>query len=259
MQYQSPNLRSASMFVATTEDEDEPTRTVLCYELEYLQEEGGTVQINGKTWHIRKGDILIAKPGDRRSCTLPFRCLYMHLTHVTGEYKQLLDGIPSVVHTQDPFYEDAFRSIIKLFLSSKAADKLIAAGKIFLLTGKLSELAARPSDISGQTNRIVFKAIRYISAHYANGLTVEQVANYCHVSTSYLHRLFMQVRGMSPHDTILDQKLNAAKAMLMNTQNSIAEVATACGFQSHAYFSDCFKRKVGTTPGKFRSDTSYRL
>lgn len=259
MYRQLPILRSASLFVATTEDEEEPTRTVEVYELEYQLEEGGTVEVNGKTWRTRKGDILIAKPGDRRNCTLPFCCLYMHLTNVTGDFKQVLDAIPSVVHTQDPFYEDTFRSIIKLFLSSKTSDSLIASGKLLQLIGRLSEQAARPDGISGQTNRTVSKAVRYINANYAGELTVDHVAKYCSVSTSYLHKLFMQVRGTSPHETILDRRITAAKAMLMNTQKSIAEVAAACGFQSHAYFSDCFKRKVGTTPGKFRSNTTYRL
>jgi len=79
MYRQLPVIRSASLFVATTEDEEEPVRTVTVYELEYMLEAGGTVEVNGKTWHTRKGDILIAKPGDRRNCTLPFCCLYMHL------------------------------------------------------------------------------------------------------------------------------------------------------------------------------------
>lgn len=256
---QMPIIRSSSLFVATTDDEEEPTRTVEVYELEYQLESGGTVEVNGKTWRIRKGDILIAKPGDRRHCTLPFCCLYMHLLNVTGDFKQVLDAIPPVIHTQEPFYEDTFRGIIKLFLSSKTSDSLIACGKLLQMIGKLSEQAARPDGISGQTNRTVSKAIRYINANYARELTVDQIAHYCSVSTSYLHKLFIQVRGMSPHETILERRITAAKAMLMNTQKSIAEVAIACGFQSHAYFSDCFKRRTGSTPGKFRSQTTYRL
>ncbi|MBE6981341.1 MAG: AraC family transcriptional regulator [Ruminococcaceae bacterium] len=259
MYRQLPVIRSASLFVATTEDEEEPVRTVTVYELEYMLEAGGTVEVNGKTWHTRKGDILIAKPGDRRNCTLPFCCLYMHLLDVTGDFKQVIDSIPSITHTQDPFYEDTFHSIIKLFLSSKTSDSLIAHGKLLQLIGKLSEQASRPDGISSQTNRTVSKAIRFINANYAKALTVDQLANYCNVSTSYLHKLFIQVRGISPHEAILDRRIIAAKAMLMNTQKSIAEVAVACGFQSHAYFSDCFKRRVGITPGKFRNNTTYRV
>lgn len=259
MYRQIPIIRSTSMFMATKEDEEEPTRTVQVYELEYHLEEGGTIQVNGKTWYTKRGDVLVAKPGDRRNCTLPFCCLYVHLLNVTGGFKQVLDSIPSVVHTQDPFYEDTFRSIIKLFLSSKISDSMIASGKLLQLIGRLSERAARPEGISGQTNRTVSKAVRYINANYAKALSVDQVAGYCNVSTSYLYKLFVQVRGTSPHEMILDRRLTAAKTLLMNTQKSIAEVAEACGFQSHAYFSDCFKRKVGISPGQFRNNTTYRL
>lgn len=260
MLYQFPRFRSASLFVATREDEEEPTRTIPdYYELEYLLEGGGTVQINGKTWPTQKGDILVGKPGDRRRCTLPISCLYLHLANVTGDLKQILDSLPPMTHVQDPFYEECFRSIIKLFLSSRTADSLTAFGTLFLMVGKLADLAARPEGVSKQTNRIVARAIRYISINYAENPTIEDVAKHCNVSAAYLHRLFVRVRGVTPHECIMDRKITAAKVLLMNTQKTIAEVAIACGFQSHSYFSDCFKRKVGTTPGKFRSDTSYRL
>ena len=64
-----PNLRSASLFVANHDDVCDPVRIVDVYELEYHIADGGISKINGVYHHIRKGTIIIAKPGDKiRMC-----------------------------------------------------------------------------------------------------------------------------------------------------------------------------------------------
>lgn len=254
-----PVLRSASLFVGNQADEDEGIRTVEVYEIEYYFEDGGTNQVNGIRYPIKRGDVLIAKPGDLRHSTLPFCCLYLHILKATGDIKQLLDSLPSVISTDDSFYEETFRSIIQLFLSASPADQITATGMLLQLIGRLSTLKYSATSTVNQANRIVSKAMRYISAHYAEDITVETVAKSCNVSVSYLHKLFMKIRGISPHAAILNHRIKTAKAMLMNSKLSLSEIAVQCGFHSQAYFSDCFKRKVGTAPGEFRSSTIYRL
>lgn len=117
-----PGLRSASLFVANHDDVCDPMRTVGDYELEYCITDGGICEINGIYHHIKKGTVIIAKPGDKRHLAAqPFCCLYLHLKNVAGDAKQLLDCLPSVLFAQDGFYEETFRAISScLFLQSSA-------------------------------------------------------------------------------------------------------------------------------------------
>jgi transcriptional regulator GlxA family with amidase domain len=63
--------------------------------------------------------------------------------------------------------------------------------------------------------------------------------------------------GQSPHDYLLTRRISAAKGLLIGTDLPLSEVAIRCGFNSQAYFSDCFRRKTGQTPGSFRKNASY--
>lgn len=106
---------------------------------------------------------------------------------------------------------------------------------------------------------MVADAIRFININYAKPISVDDVAEHCSVSTSYLHKLFAKVRGTTPHDAIVDRRIMAAKHLLMNTKSSIFEVAEKCGFRSQAYFSDCFRKRTDCSPSQFRNQTSYKL
>ena len=255
-----PNLRSASLFVANHDDVCDPVRIVDVYELEYHIADGGISEINGVYHHIRKGTIIIAKPGDKRHLEAqPFCCLYLHLKNVTGELKQILDSLPSTLFTQDPSFDECFRSIIKLFISSNISDHLVCSGMILQLVGNISKLQYSASATDAQSNRIVASAMRFININYAKYISVDDVAKYCSVSTSYLHKLFAKTQGTTPHDAIIERRIMAAKHLLMNTKLSLSEVAEKCGFRSQAYFSDCFRKRADSTPSQFRYQTSYKL
>ena len=90
-------------------------------------------------------------------------------------------------------------------------------------------------------------------------LTVEEIARDCHVSTSYLHRLFMARLGVSPHVALIQRRVTAAKALLVNSREPLAQIAWKCGFNSPSYFSDCFHRQTGMTPRAFRDSMAYQL
>ena len=63
--------------------------------------------------------------------------------------------------------------------------------------------------------------------------------------------LFRSV-GMSPKQYQLEQKLNRAKELLLNTTIPIQSIAKQCGFGSGIAFNDFFKVKLNITPLKFR-------
>lgn len=255
-----PTIRSASLFVPDETDEGGPIRTVGLYEIEYCLVDGGVLYINGQQHTLRKGNIIIAKPGYRRRLVAkPFSCLYIHLEDVEGEVMQILDAVPPVLYSDDRYYEETFQSVIKLFLSSRAGDDLIASGKLLQMIGKLSQLQIFPTEYISSANRVVAKAMKYININYSATINVDDIARHCNVSPSYLHKIFSKIRGTTPYEAIIDRRIMEAKHLLMNTTLTSSRIAERCGFHSQAYFSSCFRRKTGTTPTQFRQQTSYHL
>lgn len=253
-----PTIRSAKLFVADKTDEGGPAQTVSLYKIEYCLEDGGIAQVNGQNYNVRKGTIIFVKPGDRRYLvSRPFSCFYINMENVEGEIMQLLDAIPTVLYSEDRFYEETFQSIVKLFLSCRTGDNLVASGKLLQLIGKLSQLQFLPVENVSSANRVVARAMKYININYPQDINVEDVAKHCNVSPSYLHKIFVKVRGTTPYEAIVDRRIVEAKRLLMNTTLTSSAISERCGFHSQAYFSSRFRRKTGTTPIQFRKQTFY--
>jgi AraC-like DNA-binding protein len=83
--------------------------------------------------------------------------------------------------------------------------------------------------------------------------TVKYLAENVHLSASYLSDLLKKETGMSAQDHIHYHIIEEAKNILMNTDNSVSEVAYSLGFEYPQYFSKLFKQKTGHTPVEFRN------
>ena len=95
-------------------------------------------------------------------------------------------------------------------------------------------------------------AIEYMKQFYMEPLTVDQIAEHCCLSSSYFYKLFVDTVHTTPNQYLLSIRLSAAKTLLVTTALPISDIAVRCGFNSQAYFSDCFKRHVQMSPRQFR-------
>jgi AraC-like DNA-binding protein len=87
-----------------------------------------------------------------------------------------------------------------------------------------------------------------------NGLpTVKSMAEHVHLSPNYLSDLLKKETGMNAQDHIHYYLIEAAKNILLNSDQSISEVAFSLGFEYPQYFSKLFKQKTGQTPVEFRN------
>jgi len=81
---------------------------------------------------------------------------------------------------------------------------------------------------------------------------ISQHARELGMPVTALRRAVADAVGCSPREYILRARLNEAKALLAESDASIARVAALVGYDDPAYFSRFFTRRVGVTPHKFR-------
>jgi transcriptional regulator GlxA family with amidase domain len=79
-----------------------------------------------------------------------------------------------------------------------------------------------------------------------------EVARQCRVSESTLRRLFHQRLQTSPAKYRSESKLQRACTMLVTTDLTIEEIASALHYTDAAYFCRCFASRFGTTPARYR-------
>ncbi|MDF7818679.1 helix-turn-helix transcriptional regulator [Runella sp. MFBS21] len=83
--------------------------------------------------------------------------------------------------------------------------------------------------------------------------TVKYLADNVHLSANYLSDLLKKETGMNAQDQIHYYLIEEAKNILLNTHNSISEIAYSLGFEYPQYFSKLFKQKTGHTPLEYRN------
>lgn len=82
--------------------------------------------------------------------------------------------------------------------------------------------------------------------------TVHQLAATLHLSPSYLSDLLKKETGKNAQEHIHFQLIEQAKSLLLNSEETVAEIAFKLGFEHPPYFSRLFKNKTGMSPSKFR-------
>ena len=99
---------------------------------------------------------------------------------------------------------------------------------------------------------IVDRACDYIRAHIDKTFGIKEVANYAYVSSSHLVRLFRNEMKTTVMKYALQQRLQYAQSLLVNSEISIEEIARFIGYQQTPQFNRTFKRIHHITPTEFR-------
>jgi len=96
------------------------------------------------------------------------------------------------------------------------------------------------------------QAIDYIHTYLNRDLSLAELASVVNISPTYFASLFKQTMGISPHQYVIQQRVERAKVMLMKTDLAIADIALQVGFSSQSHLTQQFKRLTGMTPKQIR-------
>jgi AraC family transcriptional regulator len=114
---------------------------------------------------------------------------------------------------------------------------------------------ADPAETQSNQPRAVAEALQFIHANYANDLSLNEIAKAVNLSPFHVARLFKHSLGVSPHQYLIQLRVNSARSLLSagSGERSLAEIASAVGFADQSHLTRHFKRIVGVTPSQFRA------
>ena len=95
-------------------------------------------------------------------------------------------------------------------------------------------------------------AIDYINDNLSEDLTLGEIADAARLNPFYFSRIFRQSTGTSPHQYVLQRRVERAKRLLLDRRLSLVEVALVVGFQNQSHFTALFHRLTGVTPKTYR-------
>ena len=93
-----------------------------------------------------------------------------------------------------------------------------------------------------------------VHARMGEELSLYEMAQSVGLSTAHFARIFRKSTGETPHQFVLRQRLDRAKAMLRAPDARVLDVAVACGFKTQQHFAQVFRDACGISPTGYRQD-----
>ena len=140
----------------------------------------------------------------------------------------------------------------QLDLFDSLARKGFAMVLIAFLCKVYSQNAGSADKSKTKNDEAFLKTISYIHENYFEKISIDTLAKISNLSRSTFLRKFNDVCKMSPSEYIIDRRIQAAEYMLLNTSDSILNIAFKCGFYDAPHFAKIFTKKRGISPTQYR-------
>lgn len=139
---------------------------------------------------------------------------------------------------QEKYYETISQNLLQILIMN------------IIRNTHTKQVIAPDEDIN--TERSYIK--KYIDINYASDLTLDYLASLVFINKYSLIRDFKKYMGISPIEYLIQKRLEIAKNYLETTDYSMRQIAEIVGFTSQSYFNQVFKKRIGQTPGTYRSE-----
>lgn len=100
----------------------------------------------------------------------------------------------------------------------------------------------------GTRNPHLMRAIKLMEQTLEDPMSTAEIAEDLGISTRQLERLFGKFLNTSPKTYMMQMRLHRARHLLVQTEQSITEIAMACGFRSASHFSKVYRGQFGQSP-----------
>ncbi|MBR3966137.1 MAG: helix-turn-helix transcriptional regulator [Clostridia bacterium] len=245
-------------------------RKVMDYEFDFCVNCDREMWIDGKNYQLEQGCFVIRKPGQLAHSNGIFDCYMLTLDFsnrpVSESYSRntaaqmqepfdslIWDVLPSVFK---PLHYDSYIKIFEQLLSVNEMN-INENAKTGLLINELLHLVIAdaysyylPSDTKSETP--INEVCSYIKNHFAEKITLEDLAGIAHLNKNHLVRQFKKVYGISPISYLIKFRLDYAKKLLAESNLPIKTVAAHCGYSDPSFFTSYFKTIFHISPAEYR-------
>ncbi|OCT13415.1 hypothetical protein A8709_17545 [Paenibacillus pectinilyticus] len=102
------------------------------------------------------------------------------------------------------------------------------------------------------TRKVINDIKHYLEEHYAEKVSLQDIADYANISRTYMAGLFKHETGITVWDYLIAMRLRKAKELLMTTSKKIYEISADIGYENIVYFSKLFKEHYGCSPLEYK-------
>ncbi len=115
----------------------------------------------------------------------------------------------------------------------------------------------KPQTSIDYSNHVVKATREYLENHYADDISLEDMAEQVNISPQYFSKLIKKTTGFNFIDWLSMLRVKKAKELLTNSNLNVKEVCFMVGYKDPNYFSRIFKKRIGITPSEYVKTSSY--
>ena len=269
----TPNVLECMHFTSKCAKADK--RTVTNYEFDLYLDGQHKICLDGTVYPETERCMIFRKPGQITSGTGDYNMFVLTLDFsdeaisenniyrpVSGKLQrncefEELDMIPSVFH---PYHFDELKALMEKLASCSypsVTDKNLQNQYIkefILLTLCDAARHNRGETENNSTNQHIKSACNFISKHFTENISVRDIATHLHLTENYLIKRFKKELGETPGQYVLKLRLIHSRYLILHSEQTLQEIAFACGFNTPSYFSKRFYAYFGILPGELRKN-----
>jgi AraC family transcriptional regulator len=100
--------------------------------------------------------------------------------------------------------------------------------------------------------RTIEKAKEYMNENFADDISLQELSDHCAITPFHFSRTFRKFTTYTPHQYLLNIRLKHAEMLLRNSNQQIADISFASGFNSIEHFATIFRQKFKASPSQYR-------
>ncbi|MFC7442592.1 helix-turn-helix domain-containing protein [Laceyella putida] len=229
------------------------------YVFQYTLSGYGVIEVDGQTIRLDKNKAFLVPIPSAHRYYLPRQSKRWELIFITL-YGREVERIWHAVREQvGPVIQvvpesPLIRLLFRLYQETreqKITDAFYASAKAYEFAMECYRFAKNLTGEKGPSTS-VSKAMHYIESHYADPLTLEEIALAAGVSRFYLIKQFRDQQRTTPMRFVTRLRIKKAVELLRHTTLTVKEIANRVGYEDANYFNKVFRRTIGISAGQFR-------
>jgi len=231
------------------------------YHMFYIMEGGCRFTVEDSTYDLLPGScMLVPRETEHGYCAMgteTMRQLEIKFSLPQNTMDKLLRE-DQCIYSEDPLVGSLFQQIIAEYseLGSLADDSATSylTALLYALTKNSRSQKQRQFQFidAAAYSELSQKIIRYLETHYAQDVSLDQLAEVLDYNKSYLCIAFKKDTQMTILDCLNTIRIRRAAELIVYSDHTLLQVAEMCGFASVSHFNRVFQKYVGITPGQCR-------
>ena len=223
-------------------------------EIIVLYSGSATANVNGDSYSLNQGDILIVFPNIIHSYSCNGKVEVAKFIFEAGEINEYNDMLNQTL-PKSPVIKNSNHSLLPLTkeIIENYENSSFGVKKAYLslLLGKILEKCDLMNSNLGE-NATEAAVLKFCKENFLDDITIKSVADKLHLSKSHISHIFSNKLKINFRSYLNTLRIDYSKSLILKDDLPITQIALTCGFSNLRTFNRAFLKVTGKTPTEYK-------